>query len=109
MKTQEQIAWQFSQIRTSLDERGRREWAASEAIALGYGGIALVHRATGIVPSTIGKGIKELRERQENPAISEIARRVRKPGGGRPKKTDEEPTLADAPARALVVRTGVVR
>jgi len=101
MKTQEQIAQQFNQIRASLDERGRREWAASEAMALGYGGIALVHRATGIVPSTIGTGIKELRERLAHPAAPEVPRRVRRPGGGRPKKTDEDPTLPEALERLV--------
>ena len=65
MKTEEQIREQYRLIRSSLDERGRREWAASEAMALGRGGIARVHRGTGIVPSTIGKGINELRGRSE--------------------------------------------
>lgn len=70
-------------------------------MALGYGGIALVHRATGIVPSTIGKGIKELRDQQDAPAGSEVGRRVRRPGGGRPKKTDEDPTLGSALERLV--------
>jgi hypothetical protein len=43
-----------------LDERGRRMFAAAEAKAAGYGGIAAVWRATGIAPSTIGRGLKEL-------------------------------------------------
>jgi transposase len=93
MKTEEQIRKQYRLIRGSLDERGRREWAASEAMALGHGGIALVHRASGIVPSTIGKGIKELRQRQAGDAPAEENRRVRKPGGGRPSKTSEDPKL----------------
>jgi hypothetical protein len=101
MKTEEQIRAQFKQIFHSLDERGRREWAASEAMALGYGGIALVHRATGIVPSTIGKGIKELRERQGGHADAEEKRRVRRPGGGRPSKTKEDPTLLDSLERLV--------
>ena len=83
-------------IRGSLDERGRREWAASEAMALGYGGIALVHRASGIVPSTIGKGVKELRRRQDGEPEPEERRRVRRPGGGRPRKTSEDPQLLGA-------------
>ena len=45
MKTEEQIREQYRLIRGSLDERGRCEWASSEAMSLGYGGIALVHRA----------------------------------------------------------------
>ena len=101
MKTQIQIAQQFKRIRGSLDERGRREWAASEAMALGYGGIALVHRATGIAPSTIGKGIKELRDQPDESEGSEVRRRVRRPGGGRPKKTEEDPTLSGALERLV--------
>lgn len=96
MKTEEQIREQYRLLRGSLDERGRREWAASEAMALGHGGIALVHRASGIVPSTIGKGIKELRRRQDGEASPEETRRVRRPGGGRPSKTRENPTLLGA-------------
>ena len=93
MKTEEQIREQYRLIRGSLDERGRREWAASEAMALGHGGIALVHRASGIVPSTIGKGIKELRQRQQGDGRAEETRRVRRPGGGRRSKTSEDPKL----------------
>ena len=96
MKTEEQIREQYRLIRGSLDERGRREWAASEAMALGRGGIALVHRASGIVPSTIGRGIKELRQRQNGEAPPEEERRVRRPGGGRPSKTSEDPKLLGA-------------
>ena len=81
MKTEEQIREQYRLIRGSLDERGRREWASSEAMSLGYGGIALVHRGTGIVPSTIGKGIQELRQRGEGEGPAEGRRRVRQPGG----------------------------
>ena len=94
MNTEEQIREQYRLIRGSLDERGRREWASSEAMSLGYGGIALVHRGTGIVPSTIGKGIQELRQRGEGPA--EGRRRVRQPGGGRPSKVTQDPRLLSA-------------
>lgn len=95
MKTEEMIREQYQSIRHSLDERARREWAASEAMALGYGGIALVHRATGIVPSTIGKGIKEIRQRKEGGAATEKKRRVRRPGAGRPRKIDTDPELLE--------------
>jgi hypothetical protein len=43
-----------------LTERSRRLWAATEAKALGHGGIALVERATGISRSTIQRGMREL-------------------------------------------------
>ena len=96
MKSEAQIREQYRQIRDSLDERGRRDWAASEAMALGRGGIALVHRGTGIVPSTIGKGIRELRERSGASERVEQARRVRRRGGGRPRKVVEDPQLLGA-------------
>ena len=104
MKSEEQIRTQYQLIRSSLDERGRREWAASEAMAFGYGGIALVHRGTGIVPSTIGKGIKELRERAGQPWQPEQQRRVRRRGGGRRSKVAEDPQLLGA-LEALVEPT----
>ena len=60
-----------------LDERGRRFFAAAEARAAGYGGIAAVSRATGIAPSTIGRGLKELAD-----GSAAAGCRVRRPGGG---------------------------
>jgi transposase len=93
MKTETQIWQQYERIRSSLDERARRVWAASEALALGHGGIAKVFRATGIVPATIGKGIRELKESEAKGGEPESPRRVRQPGGGRKRKVDEDPTL----------------
>ena len=93
-KTEAQIRIQYQQLRGGLNERTRREWAASEAMALGYGGIAAVHRATGIAPSTIGKGVRELKAQVEHPeAGKEKARRVRRPGAGRKAQVDVDPTL----------------
>ncbi|ASJ73482.1 ISAzo13 family transposase [Granulosicoccus antarcticus] len=94
MKSEKQIRQQYSQILSSLDERGRREWAASEAMTLGYGGIAIVHRATDLSRITITRGIKELRERGD--AQPQLARRVRQPGAGRPTKVSEDPKLLGA-------------
>ena len=54
------IRQRFEAIAPFLDERGRRLVAASEAAAAGYGGIAAVAAATGVAPSTIGRGIDEL-------------------------------------------------
>lgn len=93
MKTEAEITRQYTQLQRSLDERGRREWAASEALSLGHGGIAKVHRATGIAPSTIGKGVRELRELEQDPGLRDDVRRVRKPGGGRKPKSLTDQTL----------------
>lgn len=70
-------------------ERSRRLWAATEARALGYGGIAEVARAKGLHPSTISRGLAEF-EAPEAPLPTE---RVRKPGGGRKRATTHRPTL----------------
>jgi len=50
----------YQTLRSGLDERGRRLWAAVEAEALGYGGITTVSRATGLAISTIRLGDQEL-------------------------------------------------
>ena len=56
----EAIRDRFTAVLPHLDERGRRVFAASEARAAGYGGIAAVARVTGIAASTIGRGLDEL-------------------------------------------------
>ena len=77
-----------------LDERRRRLWAASEALALGRGGIATVAQATGLAESTLRRGQQELL----NPgaAASSSSRRVRRQGGGRKDRRAEAPTLVFA-------------
>src|SRR3954468_16465653 len=80
-----------------LDERGRRLVAAAEAFAAGYGGIAAVAMATGMAPSTIGRGLKEL-------AQDEPSERVRRPGAGRKPAIVKDPTLV-ADLEALVEPT----
>src|ERR1700751_5429199 len=54
------IRERFEALSPHLDERGRRLFAASEAAAAGYGGIAAVSRITGIAASTIRRGLKDL-------------------------------------------------
>src|SRR6266581_4639524 len=72
----EPIRERFSAVAPFLDERGRRLVAAAEAFAAGYGGIAAVAMASGVAPSTIGRGLKEL-------AQDEPSQRIRRPGAGR--------------------------
>jgi hypothetical protein len=47
----------FAVLARHLDERGRRMFAAAEAKAAGYGGIAAASRATGIAVSTINRAL----------------------------------------------------
>ena len=80
----------------ALDERTRRLWAASEAMALGHGGVAAVSQATGLAESTIRDGRRELQ--QKNSLDSDVisSRRVRRAGGGRKKLIEHDPKLLKA-------------
>jgi Rhodopirellula transposase DDE domain len=71
-----------------LTERSRRLWAATEARAIGYGGIARVARATGIAESTIQRGLRELTS-----GATLDGTRTRRAGGGRKRATALDPTL----------------
>ena len=42
------IGERYSAFRSGLDERGRRQCAAAEVRAIGYGGLAAVARAAGV-------------------------------------------------------------
>src|SRR3712207_386883 len=48
MKEHEAIRERYARVAGTLDERSRRAVAASEALALGWGGITAVSRATGL-------------------------------------------------------------
>jgi hypothetical protein len=74
-----------------LDERGRRLFAANEALALGYGGVTAASMATGLARSTINRGIAELRAGRHDPRP-----RIRRPGGGRKKALVHQPDLLAA-------------
>ena len=82
------IRERFAALSSQLDERARRLLAATEARAAGYGGIAAVSQATGVAPSTIGRGLKDLAE-----DTSLAPGRIRRPGGGRKALVDGDPTL----------------
>jgi transposase len=88
----EGIRWKYESLSSMMDERMRRQWAASEASALGHGGVAAVMRATGLARNTIKAGQRELQYREENPD-EPVPARVRRPGAGRPKAVDVDPEL----------------
>jgi hypothetical protein len=84
----EAIARRFRLLAPLMDERRRRLLAAAEAVALGWGGIRRVARATGMSPRVIGEGVVELRSVDPLPVG-----RIRRPGGGRKRAVDTDPTL----------------
>ena len=69
------------------DERGKRLFAASEARAAGWGGVAAVAEITGLARSRIIRGLKDI----DAPALE--PGRVRRDGGGRHAITATDDTL----------------
>ena len=82
------IRTRFEKIAPFLDERMRRLVAASESLAIGFGGTSEVSRQTGISRRAIIQGIKELAGAPRAPTG-----RVRRAGGGRKKTVDIDGSL----------------
>jgi transposase len=86
-----------------LDERMRRLWAANEARALGWGGIATVAEATGLSRTTIRVGLQELNSPDlKSPHDSQG---VRRSGAGRPGLDEVDGTLREALKSLLLAST----
>ncbi len=62
MTTEAAIRVKFRSLASRLDEHTRRVWAATEANSIGYGGISLVARATGISRRAILVGLRDIME-----------------------------------------------
>jgi transposase len=92
----DELERKFDALAGDLDERGRRRWAAAEALAIGYGGITAVAQATGLSDRTIRNGIRELRANSPLPSS-----RQRRPGGGRKPLEHHTPELIQAVDRLV--------
>lgn len=85
----------------SLPEDHRRRYAAVEALKIGRGGITYVAAVLGMSRRTIYTGIHELEAMGEDRGSppqrpSGDAKRIRRPGGGRPKVTQRQAGLEHA-------------
>src|SRR6266852_5646753 len=95
MTREEEVALirrKYAALAPLLNERTRRCWAATEARALGYGGISLVAEALGIARGTIHAGLAEVQAR----GTELETQRLRRCGGGRQKLTEKDPALEEA-------------
>ena len=88
------IRRKYRVVALELDERRRRQWAAAEAREMGFGGVSVVARATGLSRPTIIAGLEELRLPAGQRAVA--AQRVRRPGAGRRPVTATDPALLAA-------------
>src|SRR5258707_1781968 len=102
------IRKKYQALRSVLDERQRRLWAASEAQSLPHGGVSVIAQATGLSRSTVHAGMREL---SQGPGKAMAAGRARRSGGGRKYLVDPKllqalerlgaPTTRGAPEPAL--------
>ncbi len=88
-KIVEDLTQKWDVMSPYLDERSRRIWAAVEADRLGWGGVTLVSKATGLRRKTISKGKKEIKDPLKQ------GDRLRKKGGGRKGKKEVFPSLLE--------------
>ena len=91
MSSMGMLRQKFRAIWPLLNERTRRLTAANEAIQLGYGGVSLVHRASGLSRKSITKGIGEIKQ-----GDTSLAEGIRRPGAGRKNLTVTDPGLLAA-------------
>ncbi|MGH3410313.1 MAG: ISAzo13 family transposase [Streptosporangiaceae bacterium] len=88
------LAAKFAVMRPFLDERGWRVYLGTEARVLGYGGIAVVARASGASETTVAAGARQAADQEALGAPA--PGRSRRPGAGRPKAEDARPGLKEA-------------
>jgi len=90
----DQVRQKFEMLRSVMDERVTRLWAAAEALALGRGGSALVTAATGIRSKRVWLGKRELTDLAASaPRAKAQDQRIRRPGAGRKRLVDTDKTL----------------
>jgi Rhodopirellula transposase DDE domain len=78
----------YREMAPVLNEQSRRRFVALEARALGRGGVSMMARLSGLARSTIYHGLSDIRDN-----VSASPGRVRKKGGGRKAKAEQDPTL----------------
>jgi hypothetical protein len=88
------IQRRFRSLAPFLDERMRRLVAASESKAIGYGGVSVVARATGVSRRAITEGMKELKAPKKRKVRLEEAR-IRRRGAGRKRTVDKDSSLLE--------------
>ncbi|MFZ3255183.1 MAG: ISAzo13 family transposase, partial [Syntrophales bacterium] len=94
MDIESAVKERYQNLEWALDERLRRLFAASEAKAIGHGGIALVWKATGVARGSIQQGLKELVARPAG--MESSSRRIRRVGAGRKTTVSDDAALLAA-------------
>jgi hypothetical protein len=87
MIDEDAIRYRWETVGSTLDERGRRLFAAGEVRTAGWGGLAVVSRITGLARSTINRGEDDL----DSAPLPKG--QVRRTGGGRKAVAVNDPGL----------------
>src|SRR5271157_5317275 len=95
MVNHESVRLRFRSLSSFLDERMRRLVAAAESAAIGYGGVSVVARATGVSRRAITEGMKELSRPKASHEAGPPQFRVRRKGAGRKRAVDKDPGLRE--------------
>ena len=95
-----QVETKYRALAPLMDERMRRQWAAAEARACGWGGLQAVSAAIRMSPNTIRKGLAELTARENNPQAP-VDPYLRRKGGGRKRRSEADPGLLEALERLV--------
>jgi transposase len=93
---QTQLATIWEQMKSQLDEKQKRQLAASMATAMGRGGIAQAHRMTGLAINTIKAGQREAAE-----GTVEEKGKIRRSGGGRKRVESRDEGLHETVRRIV--------
>jgi len=93
--TIQRIRVKYQSLSELMDERMRRQWAATEASDLGWGGVSAVALATGLARNTVMAGARDLLHRRAHPGAG-VTVRIRALGGGRKPLTETDPELLAA-------------
>ena len=85
--TKQAITTKYELLTDHLNEKTRRLWAVSEALAIGNGGITLVAEAISMSRTTLHSGLADVQS-------GRLSRdRIRQAGGGRKSLTEQDTTL----------------
>jgi hypothetical protein len=95
MMSHESVGLRFRSLSSFVDERMRRLVAAAESAAIGYGGVSLVARATGVSRRAITEGLKELSQQKVSGEPLRSQSRIRRKGAGRKRTVDKDPALRE--------------
>ena len=90
----------YERLKPHLEERGKRLWAANEALSFGRGGVRAIAEALEMSPMTLLQGKREL-QGERGPDDGVVGGRQRRPGGGRKSAQEKHPSLLPALERIV--------